>query len=483
MSTQRQPDDLDQTDELPQLDIVAYEAEHGFASQRRATNDTWLVESLHNLGSPGGRELHGPQTRPLMTGSADLSISIDPLRQRIATLEVELKTARNAADRTKVQLQSLTADRVALEARVASMTAELGQLREERSVIKQSTEQLRNSQSQSAAIEQRQQELLAEIASLRETLQSTAAERDALLETREQLAQQTKEFEAASVELASVQRDARIVRAELETQSKLAADQQRQLGLAQQAIDELQLTRDELQRALAEAQRNIERLQTASHDEVQLLSEHNSQLAALRTQLDSQRQTQQGLELELSARDKLIEDLRSELRTVQEERASMTGQLENSHARTKMLTQQLLERDGHIAALKADLAVHTEALAAIRRDVDRIDPAEALPRERSERILEPVNHEGQPIVLNRRVMTIGRTNDNDICVPSKMISRHHARLMIGPNAVIVEDAGSTNGCFVNDQQVKQHVLHERDVLTIGDLKFRLSVRGTSGSAA
>ena len=72
-------------------------------------------------------------------------------------------------------------------------------------------------------------------------------------------------------------------------------------------------------------------------------------------------------------------------------------------------------------------------------------------------------------------MTIGRTNDNDIFIPSKMISRHHARLLIGPNAVIVEDAGSTNGCYVNDHQVKQHVLREGDVLAIGDLKVRLVI--------
>ena len=96
-------------------------------------------------------------------------------------------------------------------------------------------------------------------------------------------------------------------------------------------------------------------------------------------------------------------------------------------------------------------------------------------------MLEPINHEGDPILLNRRVMTIGRTNDNDIFIPSKMISRHHARLLVGPNAVIVEDAGSTNGCFVNDQQIKQHVLREGDILSIGDLKFRLSVRAPDGT--
>jgi hypothetical protein len=232
----------------------------------------------------------------------------------------------------------------------------------------------------------------------------------------------------------------------------------------------------ELEQALAEARRNTERLRAVSNDDTKLLNERSAQLSALRAELDTRLREQAGFESALNARDTLIADLRAEMRTTQEERAIMSDQLTKMRARVKTLTQQVFDRDNHIAVLNADLAVHTEALAAIRRDVDRIDPSASLPVAEAapERMLEPVNHEGEPILLNRRVMTIGRTNDNDIFIPSRMISRHHARLLVGPNAVIVEDAGSTNGCFVNDQQVKQHVLREGDVLMMGDLKFRLT---------
>jgi pSer/pThr/pTyr-binding forkhead associated (FHA) protein len=80
-------------------------------------------------------------------------------------------------------------------------------------------------------------------------------------------------------------------------------------------------------------------------------------------------------------------------------------------------------------------------------------------------------------------MTIGRTDENDICIPSKLISRHHARLLIGPNAVIIEDTGSTNGCYVNDRQVKQQLMRDGDILTIGDLRFRLLTRGEAPARA
>ena len=88
-------------------------------------------------------------------------------------------------------------------------------------------------------------------------------------------------------------------------------------------------------------------------------------------------------------------------------------------------------------------------------------------------MLEPIEHAGEMIRLTGSMLTIGRTAENDIALPSKMVSRHHARLLIGPTGIIVEDAGSTNGCFVNGEQVKQHLMHDNDVLELGDLRYRL----------
>jgi pSer/pThr/pTyr-binding forkhead associated (FHA) protein len=91
-------------------------------------------------------------------------------------------------------------------------------------------------------------------------------------------------------------------------------------------------------------------------------------------------------------------------------------------------------------------------------------------------MLEPLDHDGDIIVLNRKIMTIGRTSENDVCIPSKLVSRHHARILIGPNAVVIEDAGSTNGCFVNNRQIKHQVMRDGDVLEIGDTRYRLLTR-------
>ena len=82
----------------------------------------------------------------------------------------------------------------------------------------------------------------------------------------------------------------------------------------------------------------------------------------------------------------------------------------------------------------------------------------------------------EPVLLNARTFTVGRTSDNDICIPSHLVSRHHARLLIGPTGVILEDSGSTNGCFVNGEQVHHRLLRDGDVLEIGDMRYRLVTR-------
>jgi pSer/pThr/pTyr-binding forkhead associated (FHA) protein len=129
--------------------------------------------------------------------------------------------------------------------------------------------------------------------------------------------------------------------------------------------------------------------------------------------------------------------------------------------------------------LQADLAVYTEALAAIRRDVSRIGDGSGIEGgEDVERVLEPLDHDGTPIILTGEMFTVGRTSENDIVIPSKLISRHHARLLVGPTGVIVEDAGSTNGCFVNGEQVRQHLMRDGDVLELGEVRYRLSVRSS-----
>lgn len=61
---------------------------------------------------------------------------------------------------------------------------------------------------------------------------------------------------------------------------------------------------------------------------------------------------------------------------------------------------------------------------------------------------------------------IGRTEDNDISIPSAFVSRHHILLFRNGDSTILVDLNSTNGTFVNSQRVYNHRLAHNDEITI-----------------
>ncbi|WP_082939414.1 FHA domain-containing protein [Mycobacterium sp. 852002-30065_SCH5024008] len=64
---------------------------------------------------------------------------------------------------------------------------------------------------------------------------------------------------------------------------------------------------------------------------------------------------------------------------------------------------------------------------------------------------------------------IGRANDNDIVIPEVLASRHHATLVPTPHGTEIHDNRSINGTFVNGARVDTAVLHDGDVVTIGNI--------------
>ncbi|MBI5411047.1 MAG: FHA domain-containing protein [Nitrospirae bacterium] len=71
------------------------------------------------------------------------------------------------------------------------------------------------------------------------------------------------------------------------------------------------------------------------------------------------------------------------------------------------------------------------------------------------------------IKLDRPQLTIGRKPDNDLVIDSPTVSGHHARITDMQGAFVLEDLGSANGTFVNDQKVAKQPLKPADRVTIG----------------
>jgi pSer/pThr/pTyr-binding forkhead associated (FHA) protein len=84
-------------------------------------------------------------------------------------------------------------------------------------------------------------------------------------------------------------------------------------------------------------------------------------------------------------------------------------------------------------------------------------------------------------------MVIGRQNDSDIPVAAEEISRHHARLQVTPEGVLVEDMSSANGTFINDKRVQSGMLKPGEELRLDTVRFMLVAPGMDakqqGSAA
>jgi hypothetical protein len=70
-------------------------------------------------------------------------------------------------------------------------------------------------------------------------------------------------------------------------------------------------------------------------------------------------------------------------------------------------------------------------------------------------------------------MIIGREEDCDILLPSRQVSRNHARIHRSGGRHILEDLGSKNGTFVNGQRLTEpYTLQDGDEIQIA-LSFKL----------
>jgi hypothetical protein len=67
----------------------------------------------------------------------------------------------------------------------------------------------------------------------------------------------------------------------------------------------------------------------------------------------------------------------------------------------------------------------------------------------------------------KETRTVGRDEDCDIVIPSRQVSRLHARFITKPGRILLEDLGSKNGTFCNGKKIDEPVvLQDGDVIQV-----------------
>jgi pSer/pThr/pTyr-binding forkhead associated (FHA) protein len=80
---------------------------------------------------------------------------------------------------------------------------------------------------------------------------------------------------------------------------------------------------------------------------------------------------------------------------------------------------------------------------------------------------------GQVFTLPASGGTIGREPSREVALTADAtVSRRHAEIVPEAGALVLRDAGSSNGTFVNGQRIQQHSLQPGDEIRVGATLFR-----------
>lgn len=82
--------------------------------------------------------------------------------------------------------------------------------------------------------------------------------------------------------------------------------------------------------------------------------------------------------------------------------------------------------------------------------------------------------QGRDIRLNKGTFAIGRSSECYLRVRSDLVSRKHCEIQVTDASAVVQDLGSKNGTFVNQQRIEDaRQLKTGDLLEVGPLKLEV----------
>jgi hypothetical protein len=496
VNTSASPSDVDNeaTAELPVLDVAAYEST---LNDPIAHTDTWVLPNnvltqsspvtadataqmpaisppsapAYDLDHSGTHEMpampkaapkatrkHGksrgtPETAPAPAAtSTPAPITVPPSPPLIEELRNALANAERRIEELNERARIADAERsVAVE----RANAETAQLRDQLAVHLESLQAAKQKLgAQSKDIPELQDQLFQRadrIAALEKAQADAAA---VLAEKVAQLARNEHRREILECDVMNLRatvahRNSRIEILEADMQAR----QQREAQLSARLAD-----------ALASSDPYVPQLRSEIHA-------RDEQVRLLKLDVELARAHAAEKDHDLQVAEECIRNLEIEVRdkTSKLEEANVT--VEEWRAVIAESQRSILQRDGQIQQLQADLDKRKNIVAD-----SAAQTGEEIALEGPARVLIRTDGNTDFVhVLGRRTR-IGRGSDNDLVLDTKHISRYHAVFLAGPVHTSVEDLKSTNGVFVNGKRVSRHILKDGDRVTVGRTHFRYCVR-------
>lgn len=90
---------------------------------------------------------------------------------------------------------------------------------------------------------------------------------------------------------------------------------------------------------------------------------------------------------------------------------------------------------------------------------------------------------GRSHELKAEKTTVGRVEDNAFQIPDASVSSHHCEIILRGNEVVIRDLNSTNGTFINGQQINEATLKPSQILRLGQVEVRLESEQSAASTA
>lgn len=90
---------------------------------------------------------------------------------------------------------------------------------------------------------------------------------------------------------------------------------------------------------------------------------------------------------------------------------------------------------------------------------------------------------GKHYKLHRPQNLLGRDPTADIVIADPKISRRHGIFTVHPEGVVLEDANSSNGTFVDGVRIEKHKLDCRQRIRIGDIHMRVDYKSPAEAEA